>query len=168
MLNKPSSVPRSGDNHLSSIAVTCNIKRHNPEGSAGRFIPSLLGLAPDGVYLASLLPDCWCALTAPFHPCLCKQAVYISVALSLRSPSPGVIRHPALWSSDFPRLIKISRDYLSHSLPDHNTNSVQKQPWCAKNFCFTSILLHLCLFSVMRYTLYNLSKQFTLPIPSWD
>ena len=29
---------------------------------------------------------------------------YISVALSLESPPPDVIRHPALWSPDFPRL----------------------------------------------------------------
>ena len=104
VFNKPSSVPQSGDNHLSRLAVTCKLKRHNPEGSAGNFIPSLFGLAPDGVYLASLLPDCWCALTAPFHPYLLTQAVHISVALSLRSPSPDVIRHPALWSSDFPHL----------------------------------------------------------------
>ena len=67
-------------------------------------IPPLFGLAPDGVYLAGLLPDRWCALTAPFHPYLQMQAVHISVALSLRSPSPDVIRHPALWSSDFPHL----------------------------------------------------------------
>ena len=33
-----------------------------------------------------------------------KPAVHISVALSLRSPSPDVNRHSALWSSDFPRL----------------------------------------------------------------
>ena len=31
---------------------------------------------------------------------------FISVALSLKSPSPDVIRHPALWSSDFPRVWK--------------------------------------------------------------
>ena len=29
---------------------------------------------------------------------------YVSVALSLRSPSLGVTQHPALWSPDFPRL----------------------------------------------------------------
>ena len=31
-------------------------------------IPPLFGLAPDGVYLADMLPYRWCALTAPFHP----------------------------------------------------------------------------------------------------
>ena len=30
---------------------------------------------------------------------------YVSVALSLRSPSLGVTQHPALWSSDFPRVL---------------------------------------------------------------
>ena len=64
-----------GGNHLSRPAVTCRFKRHNPEGSASRIIPSLFGLAPCGVYLASQSPDCWCALTAPFHPYLPKQAV---------------------------------------------------------------------------------------------
>ena len=31
-------------------AVACRLKRLNPEGSAGRIIPSLFGLAPCGVY----------------------------------------------------------------------------------------------------------------------
>jgi len=108
VLNKPGSVPQSGSNHLSRPAITCRLKRHNPEGSAGRFIPSLFGLAPNGVYLAGRLPVRWCALTAPFHPYLPKQAVHISVALSLRSPSPDVIRHSALWSPDFPLTAKPS------------------------------------------------------------
>ena len=59
-----------GDDHLSRPPITRRFKRHNPEGSAGNIIPSLFGLAPGGVYLASRSPDCWCALTAPFHPYL--------------------------------------------------------------------------------------------------
>ena len=39
-----------------------------PGRSAGSLNPSLFGLASDGVYQASRSPDCWCALTAPFHP----------------------------------------------------------------------------------------------------
>src|SRR5579864_5109386 len=31
---------------------------------------------------------------------------YVSVALSLRSPSLDVIQHPALWSPDFPRTLR--------------------------------------------------------------
>ena len=53
-------------------AVACRLKRLNPEGSAGRIIPSLFGLAPCGVYQAARLPERWCALTAPFHPYLLK------------------------------------------------------------------------------------------------
>jgi hypothetical protein len=40
-------------------------------GGAGRS-SSLLGLAPGGVCHATPLPATRCALTAPFHPCLCR------------------------------------------------------------------------------------------------
>ena len=33
---------------------------------------------------------------------------YVSVALSLMSPSLDVIQHPALWSSDFPRALQLA------------------------------------------------------------
>ena len=50
---------------------------------------------------------CWCALTAPFHPCphLRRKAAggLLSVALSVVSPRPGVTWHPALRCPDFPR-----------------------------------------------------------------
>ena len=59
VFNKPSSVPRSGDNHLSSPEITFRLKRHNPKGSAGSFIPYLFGLTPNGVYQANKLPYCW-------------------------------------------------------------------------------------------------------------
>jgi hypothetical protein len=65
----------------------------------------LCGLAPDGVYLAGLSPNRRCALTAPFHPYLPEGRRFISVALSLRSPSPAVSRHPALWCPDFPQTV---------------------------------------------------------------
>jgi len=42
-------------------------------------------------------------------------AVSFSMALSLRSPSPDVIWHPALWSSDFPR-VQWTRNRLSYLL----------------------------------------------------
>ena len=63
----------------------------------------LCGLAPDGVYLAGLLPNRRCALTAPFHPYLSEERRFISVALSLKSPPPAVSRHPALRCPDFPQ-----------------------------------------------------------------
>ena len=52
-------------------------------------------------------PGRWCALTAPFHPYLCRRCPAIgglfSVALSCGSPRLGVTQHPALWSPDVPR-----------------------------------------------------------------
>lgn len=39
----------------------------------------------------------------------------LSVALSFGSPRPGVTRHPALWSSDFPPAAIAAGDLLSHS-----------------------------------------------------
>ena len=52
-------------------------------------------------------PDRWCALTAPFHPCLCTASRAIgglfSVALSCESPRLAVSQHPALRSPDLPQ-----------------------------------------------------------------
>jgi len=50
-------------------------------------------------------PGRWCALAAPFHPCLCLAAIggLLSVALSFGSPRLAVNQHPALRSPDLPR-----------------------------------------------------------------
>ncbi len=52
-------------------------------------------------------PGRWCALAAPFHPCLCTACRAIgglfSVALSCGSPRLAVSQHPALWSPDLPQ-----------------------------------------------------------------
>ena len=59
-------------------------------------VPPLFGLAPGGVCRAAPLPAARCALTAPFHPCLCglpRAGGLFSVALSLGSPPAAVSRH---------------------------------------------------------------------------
>jgi len=83
-----------------------------PGGSAGRIIPSVLSLAPGGVWQADRSPGRRCALTAPFHRCRygrsslkparAADGCVFSVPLSVGSPRPDVIRHRALWSPDFP------------------------------------------------------------------
>ena len=69
-----------------------------------------LALLPAGVYRASTSRCCWCALTAPLHPCLCLgesprgHRRCVSVALSSRSPALGVTQQA--WPSgspDFPQ-----------------------------------------------------------------
>ena len=66
---------------------------------------SLSGLASDGVYIC---PCCYqqggSLLHCPSNLTRIRSWRYISVALSLESPPPDVIRHPALWSPDFPHL----------------------------------------------------------------
>src|SRR5258708_37141224 len=54
-----------------------------------------LVLLPVGLALPLLLPGTRCALTAPFQPCRTFRVLggVISVALSLGSPPPDVIRH---------------------------------------------------------------------------
>jgi hypothetical protein len=77
------------------------------ERCAGRATPrSCLALLRVGFAVPPLLPVARCALTAPFHPCLCPRGAIgglLSVALSVASRRPAVSRHPALRSSDFPR-----------------------------------------------------------------
>ncbi len=122
---KPNSVPASsldhtGRNHLSRTTVTCRLQRptreltdeqsasmHKKHTILSAWSCSEWGLPSQPVtwllvssYLTiSPLPDNTC------HIATFLKAVgrYVSVALSLRSPSLDVIQHPALWSSDFPR-----------------------------------------------------------------
>ena len=116
--DKPSSVPPRasrtaglpprGDGHPSRTAVSRRLQRPTravpDEQPGGACTEALLGLAPGGVYLASRSPGCRWALTPPFHLCRREpRRPCLSVALSLRFPSPGVTRRPALGSSDFPR-----------------------------------------------------------------
>ncbi len=71
--HKPGSVNYSERNvgdHLSGTAVTSSLKRFiygTRQDGQPRFLTLLLA----GVYLASTSRNCWCALTAPLHPCLC-------------------------------------------------------------------------------------------------
>ena len=81
-------------------------------------IMSLCGVAPGGVYIDRQVTMPLVSSYLTFPPLLrelCKVTLYnhhlatlsqryISVALSLKSPSPGVTRHPALWSPDFPQV----------------------------------------------------------------
>ncbi len=114
---KPSSVPPGaareaglpprGDGHPSTPVVAHRLQRSTrvlPDEQPGDVgIRTLPDLAPSGVCLAGRSPDRRWALTPPFHRCRRGRRLCISVALSLRFPSPGVTRRPALRSSDFPR-----------------------------------------------------------------
>ena len=106
MINKPSSV--FSDNHLSRRTIAGTLKRHNPEGQrAASTLPYLVLLRmgftkPICYQIAGVLLPRRFTLTS-------KAGGLLSVALSLRSPSPAVSRHPALRSSDFPHRQKPPR-----------------------------------------------------------
>ena len=92
----------AGDGHSSRVSVAEHLAR--PTRAADSGIKSAertacrpyLVLLPVGFTLPAPLPRPRCALTAPFHPyprTSRHAGGLLSVALSLRSPSPGVTRH---------------------------------------------------------------------------
>ena len=93
-------------------------------------------LAPDGVYSHSKLPKNGVSSYLAFPPLLAASFIskrerrngkrYISVALSLGSPPPGVTRHPALWSPDFPHS-KLRGRSAASSEGKYNTCSTSRQ-----------------------------------------
>ena len=104
------SAPGGGRDHLSGTRIAPGLWRPTRDsfGTGGPMVP-YLALLRMGFAVRLLLPGARCALTAPFHPCLCPgktRAIggLLSAALSVTSRCPGVTRHPALWSSDFPPL----------------------------------------------------------------
>src|SRR3954471_7399795 len=97
MACKPGSVARwRGDGHSSGTFVAERLARPTRTATRKRVTcrPYLV-LLPVGLALPASLPKPRCALTAPFQPCRTFWALggIISVALSLESPPPDVIRH---------------------------------------------------------------------------
>ncbi len=130
--NKPSSVSaRSGGDHFSGTAVTDGLEQPTRDcgvASAGRAAPRpLFGLAPGGVCHAASVTSravrsyrTLSPLPVPADSGPAAIGGLLSVALSVALRRPGVTRHPALWSSDFPRWhldhSRLHRD--PHSPPD--------------------------------------------------
>ena len=98
------------DDHSSDDAVTNAALAANPDllgvkhPRRIRDTRSLFGIAPGGACRAVRVATSAVGsypTVSPFPPR--ARVVYISVALSLGLPPPGVTRHRALWSPDFPR-----------------------------------------------------------------
>ena len=123
-------VIRHGDgNHSSRARVASGLQRPTLGRRTGRpmaagypvALPLYAALLQVGFSVPRPLPIARWALTPPFHPCSARRepvgAVYFSVALSSRSPSPGVTRHLALWSSDFPPATSSPKSRRGRRLP---------------------------------------------------
>ena len=93
-------------------AGTCPADSVSPPWCSGRptetaGLPSYLVLLRVGFALPAALLSRRCALTAPFHPYPGVAAVAVCFlwhfpSTGLEPGLPDVIRHTALWSSDFP------------------------------------------------------------------
>ena len=100
------------DNHLSRLTVASKFKRTTIlDQSRASFVLHPFVLAPDGVYIAYMSPCSWWALTSPFQPYQQIGGI-LSVALAWRSLLLDVIKHPALWCTDFPRTMPRLSDLL--------------------------------------------------------
>ena len=109
---KPSSVVYG---HLSRLAVADKFKRYSRHSPSGQpYVANAQSCSGWGLHgiprcrgIGELLPrlSILTGITLRF----------ISVALSLKSPSPDVIRHPVLCCSDFPHCLKRHRDRITNS-----------------------------------------------------
>ncbi len=108
------------------------IGRGLPGNMTGRHTAPLFGLASDGVYTASTVTGEAVVSYTAIPPLPPEGGGFFSVALSLGSPPPDVIRHPALRSPDFPHM----RPFITR-MRDH--------PCCSQSL----ILSRLC--SVVKF-----------------
>ena len=92
-----------GDDYLSSQPIARLLKRRNPEGQRATSTLPYSVLLRMGFTKPAGLPTAG-ALLPHLSTLTTCVAVSFSMALSLGSLPPDVIRHPALRSPDFPRL----------------------------------------------------------------
>ncbi len=111
---KPGSV---FDDYLSRPYITARFKPPPNTGTSGRLslhepIRCCFGWGLHGRCVTAAPVSSYLAFP-PLPAHLHRKS--ISVALSLESPPPGVTRHPALRSPDFPRENHFSRNHLTYS-----------------------------------------------------
>ena len=90
-----------------------------PGSSAGHANGSLFGLAPSGVYTATIVTNGAVRSYRTFSPLPAETGGIFSAALAVSAPSPapcpGVTWHSALWSPDFPPAAETASDCLAGS-----------------------------------------------------
>ena len=122
---KPSSV---FGGHLSRPTVAGGFKR-NPESLTGRLKRSFVSCSEWGLHRGQVARPRVSSYLA-FPPLHAKGVRYLSVALSLGSPPPGVTRHPALRSSDFPHTFRRAAARQPHKRVEYSTYCRMCQPEC--------------------------------------
>ena len=87
---------------------------------------SLFGFAASGVYTAFPVTSEAVVSYTAISSLPSEDGGFFSVALSLESPPPDVIRHPALCSPDFPHRYN-RRDHPHHSIVDNTIFRKERQ-----------------------------------------
>ena len=117
--HKPSSVPAEAGGVISLGPASRPASSGLPGTQTERAAPRpLFGLAPDGVYRAASVTGGPVRSYRTLSPLPVPRGAIgglLSVALSVASRRPGVTRHPALWSSDFPPVGEPTGDPHSHA-----------------------------------------------------
>jgi hypothetical protein len=101
------SLPEGRGSHFSRRRIAAALVQPTRDSDGAGSSSSLLGLAPGGVYHATSVtggPVRSYRTLSPLPVPPRAEAIggLLSAALSIGSRRPGVTRHPALWSSDFP------------------------------------------------------------------
>ena len=98
--------------HLSRTAVAGSLKQPTRKLTGSHMLP-VRSCFEWGLHSHSCYQECGSLLL--YLSILTKRIWrYISVALALESPPPDVIRHPALWSPDFPHLRPFGTNRRNH------------------------------------------------------
>jgi hypothetical protein len=103
----------------SQIPLGATLPRRSSDqpGGIARATRPLCGLAPGGVFRASLVTERAVRSYRTFSPLPAGAGGLFSVALSCGSPRLAVSQHPALWSSDFPPASFDASDHLGSTRP---------------------------------------------------
>jgi hypothetical protein len=128
--HKPGSVcaVQSLASHLAIIPLESSSPRISsslPRDTDGSSLSvPIRGLAPDGVCLATFVTEGAVGsypTVSPFPFQFAWSGGLFSVALSLKLPSPGITRRPALRSPDFPPNQRFSDRLRHHQRDNHDT-----------------------------------------------
>ncbi len=117
------------DDHSSGMRIAAHLDATDPDDGAETHLstgpkslerPSLFGLAPGGVYPAAAVTSRAVRSYRTFSPLPAKAGGLFSVALSLGSPPPDVIRHLASVEPGLSSLCLNKEQSSSHLARAHN------------------------------------------------
>lgn len=125
MFYKPGSVwVLKPGSHLSRMCVAAHLKHATRKQGRDALYVFLFAFASDGVYQATLLPTCWCALTTPFQLfsylhllVLSSGSLLFCDTIPSGFPAQSLTGILSLRSPDFP--LRLKNFSMFKRLPEH-------------------------------------------------